>query len=141
MMRPIYRLPGLLVLVLGLAHLAQAHFPILIHDAELSGSDRPVKVTYASGHPFELDLEPVARPARLWWLDRRGKATEVAAELGPTLFRGDTNGAGWQMVFEPPPGDAVVALDSASLTDASQKTVSLCLSGLSAGGRLGRPAR
>jgi len=119
----IRQLPALLTLALVATQPVHGHFPILIHDADLAAPQGQVTVTFAAGHPFELDLEPVARPERLRWLDRRGRPTDVTAALEQTLFRGDTNGAGWQFVFSPPPGDVVLALDSASSTDARQKTV------------------
>lgn len=122
-MKPTRHLPLLLLLALGLAQPAVAHFPILIHDAALGATQGPVTVSYASGHPFELDLEPVARPARVQWFDRRGRSHEVTNALEQTLFRGDTNGAGWQFVFDPPPGDVLLALDSASSTNARDKTI------------------
>jgi cobalt/nickel transport protein len=102
---------------------AQAHFPILIHDADLGATSGPVTVIYATGHPFELEMEPAPKPERLIYLDGRGPATNLTASLQATLFRGDTNGGAWQLRFEPARGDGLLALDSAASVDAAQKTV------------------
>lgn len=102
---------------------AQAHFPILIHDADLGATNGPVTVTYATGHPYELELEPTPKPERLLYLDGRGPATNLTASLQATLFRGDTNGAAWQVRFDPVRGDGLLALDSASSVDTRQRTV------------------
>jgi cobalt/nickel transport protein len=117
------QLSSLLLLVPGLTYSAQAHFPILIHDADLAATNGPVTVTYASGHPYELDLEPAARPRRVQWLDRRGRATDVTTALSKTLFRANTNGVGWEFVFNPPMGDFLVTLDSEPTADPRQKTL------------------
>jgi cobalt/nickel transport protein len=119
-MRP---LPGLLLLVLGWIQPIQAHFPILIHDADLTATNGPVTVTYATGHPFELELEPAARPERVRWLDRRGRATDVTASLAKTSYRADTNAIAWQFVFDPAMDDLLVALDSETSSDPRQKTL------------------
>lgn len=116
-------LSGLLLLVWGSMPLAQAHFPILIHDAGLAATNGPVTVTYATGHPFELDFEPAARPERVRWLDRRGRATDVTASLAETLFRADTNAVAWKFVFDPAIDDLLVALDSEPSLDSRQKTL------------------
>lgn len=91
---------------------AKAHFPILIHDADLAATNGAVTVVYAAGHPFELEMEPVNRPARMWWNDPKGQTADVTAKLEQTLFRADTNGVAWRFAFEPPRGDSLVALDS-----------------------------
>jgi cobalt/nickel transport protein len=114
------RLAGAAVLA---AQAALAHFPILIHDADLGTTNGPVTITFATGHPFELEMEPAPRPERIQVLDARGRATNLTSALQPTLFRGDTNGAAWQLRFEPSRGDSMVALDSAASVDAGQKTL------------------
>lgn len=110
-------------LALAVCPLARAHFPILIHDADLAATNGPVTVTYATGHPFELDMEPAPRPGRLIYLDGRGQATNLTSSLQATLFRGDTHGGAWQVRFEPARGDGLLALDSAASVDAAQQTV------------------
>ena len=122
-MKTLPALPSLLVLSALLLSSAEAHFPILIHNANLGSTNGPVTVIVASGHPFELELEPAIRPERLWWMDRRGRATDLTSALEKTLFRGDTNGIAWHCAFEPPPGDLLLALNSAASHDARQKTV------------------
>jgi hypothetical protein len=112
-----------LVVALSYTHFAQAHFPILIHDAALSATNGPVTVTYAIGHPFELEFEPSARPERVQWLDRRGRVTNVTGALKETLFRADTNAVAWQFVFDPPVDDLLVALDSEAVTDSRLKSI------------------
>lgn len=113
----------LLLLALVAGPCAQAHFPILIHDADLAATNGPVTVIYATGHPFELEMEPAPRPDRLIYLDSRGQTTNLTAGIQAALFRGDTNGRAWQLRFEPPRGDGLLALDSAASEDAAQKTV------------------
>lgn len=113
----------LFTLTLGACPGAQAHFPILIHDADLTATSGPVTVIYATGHPFELDLEPAPKPDRLIYLDGRGQTTNLTSALAATLFRGDTNGGAWQLRFEPARGDGLLALDSAASVDAAHKTV------------------
>lgn len=102
---------------------AQAHFPILLHDAELGATNGAVTVTFATGHPFELEMEPAPRPAQLLYLDAQGRTTNLTASLQATLFRGDTHAAAWQVRFEPGRGDGLLALDTAASVDAAQKTV------------------
>lgn len=102
---------------------ARAHFPILIHDAGLGSTSGVVTITYATGHPFELEMEPAPRPDRLQCFDARGRATNLTTNIEATLFRGDPNGAAWQVQIEPARGDRLLALDSAPSVDADQKTV------------------
>jgi cobalt/nickel transport protein len=102
---------------------AFAHFPILLHDAPLGATNGPVTVTFATGHPFELAMEPAPRPERLAAVDARGRATNLTAALQPVLFRGDTNAGAWQARFEPTRGDTWLVLDSAPGVDREQKTV------------------
>jgi cobalt/nickel transport protein len=115
--------PGLWLLVITLAHPCLAHFPILIHDADLGATNGPVTVVYATGHPFELEFEPAARPERVRWLDRRGRATDVTASLTQTVFRAETNAVAWRFVLDPPADDLLVTLDSKASTDPRSKTV------------------
>jgi len=102
---------------------SHAHFPILIHDAELDATNGIVTVTLAAGHPFELEMEAAPRPERLWALDTRGRVTNLTAALRPTLFRGDTNAGAWQARFEPARGDTVIAVDGAAEVDRVQKSL------------------
>lgn len=115
--------PLLPILALVACPYVQAHFPILIHDADLGATHGLVTVTYATGHPFELDMEPAPKPDRLIYVDPRGQTTNLTSALQATLFRGDKNGGAWQLRFEPVRGDGVLALDSAASVDAGQKTV------------------
>ena len=122
-MRTHYAAILLPALVLAAFPSAHAHFPILIHDAAMGATNGTVTVTYAAGHPFELDMEPAAKPERLLYLDGRGQATNLTASLQATWFRGDTNAGAWQPRLEPTRGDGLLALDSAASVDASQKTL------------------
>jgi cobalt/nickel transport protein len=110
-------------LMLMLAPALQAHYPILVHDAGLETTQGAVTLTYALGHPYELDLEPVARPERVQITDSRGRVTNVTERLEATLFRGDTNAGAWQVRFEPDRGDHLAAFDSALSIDRAAKTV------------------
>lgn len=102
---------------------ARAHFPILIHDAELGATNGVVTITVAAGHPFELEMEAAPPPERLWALDARGRVTNLTAALQPTLFRGDTNAGAWQVRFEPARGDTVIALDGVQEVDRALKSL------------------
>lgn len=113
-----------LLATLGLvAPSALAHFPILLHNATLAATNGPVTVTFATGHPFELEMEPARRPERLVVVDARGHVTNLTAALQPVLFRGDTNAGAWQARFEPVRGDTWLVLDCAPEVDREQKTV------------------
>jgi cobalt/nickel transport protein len=101
----------------------QAHFPILVHDGKLGAAQGAVTITYASGHPHELELEPAPRPVRLQISDSRGRVTNLTERLQATLLRGDTNGGAWQVRIEPARGDHLAALDSALLVDDTAKTI------------------
>jgi cobalt/nickel transport protein len=118
-------IPALPALIL-LLHLSplHAHFPILVHDAELGATNNPVTVTFALGHPFELEFEPTDRPTRLQLIDQRGQATNLTSLLQPAFFRNDTNAPGWLVQFNPAPrGDHLLALDSAPFVSTTQKTL------------------
>jgi cobalt/nickel transport protein len=119
--------PVALALSLGLVlsgpFTTRAHFPMLIHDTPLGATNGPVTVTFAIGHPFELDFEPARRPDQLLWIDASGRQTNVTGQLKATLFRNDTNAAGWQIVLHPSTGDHVLALDSAPTVNERQKTL------------------
>lgn len=113
----------ILLSILACAPAALGHFPILIHDGDIAATNGPVTILFATGHPFELEMEPAERPSRLRWLDRRGRATDVSADLTRTLFRGYANGVAWQYTFDPPMDDLLVALDSEATVDSRQKTL------------------
>jgi cobalt/nickel transport protein len=114
-------------LLVGLALLtppgAQAHFPILIHNADLRTTNGLVTITWAVGHPFELDMEPAKQPAQLHGLDPRGTRTNLTPRLRQTAFRGIPGAVAWECVFEPLRGDTLLALDSAPEIDPAQKTL------------------
>jgi cobalt/nickel transport protein len=118
----ILKLPTLIVFL----HLSplHAHFPILIHNAELGATNTPVTVTFALGHPFELDFEPADRPTRLQLFDQRGHTTNLTSLLQAAFFRDNTNAPGWRVQFDPAArGDHLLALDSAPFVSTTQKTV------------------
>lgn len=115
--------PCLLATVGLAAPAALAHFPILLHDASLGATHGPVTVTFAAGHPFELEMEPVPRPERLAAVDARGRVTNLTAALQQVFFRGDTNAGAWQVRFVPGRGDTWLVLDSTPVADREQKSV------------------
>ncbi len=80
-------------------------------------------MTYAVGHPFELDLEPAPRPERVMVVDPQGHGTNITAALEQTVFRGDTNAIAWRLPFVPVRGDSVIALDSAPERDDAARTL------------------
>ncbi|MBK9137837.1 MAG: DUF4198 domain-containing protein [Verrucomicrobia bacterium] len=115
-------LAGMILGLLGAVG-TRAHFPILIHDALLGATNGMVTVTYAVGHPFELEVEPASRPERMAIMDPQGRLTNVTTALQQTVFRSETNAVAWQFRFEPSRGDSVIALDSAAEVDENAKTL------------------
>ncbi|HOW65531.1 MAG TPA: DUF4198 domain-containing protein [Candidatus Paceibacterota bacterium] len=126
---------------------ARAHFPILVHDADLGSTNGSVTITYAVGHPFELEMEPAQRPDQLRLIDPRGRLTDDTGRLVKTLFRQQTHVTAWQLQFDPARGDTLVALTSPAEIDAAQKTlyreyVKVCIHRSTQGGwtnRTGQP--
>lgn len=113
---------ALLALWLG-ALIVRAHFPILIHDADLAATNGVVTVTYAVGHPFELEMEPADRPERIILLGPRGQRTNLTASLQQINFRGQEKMTAWQVRFEPSSGDSVIALDTPPSVDEGQRSL------------------
>jgi cobalt/nickel transport protein len=124
LVRSLVRRGTRLLLALGLGSLmARAHFPILIHDAELGATNGVVTVTYAVGHPFELEMEPADRPGQVMLLGPRGQRTNLTASLQPINFRGQEKMTAWQVRFEPASGDSLIALDTPPTVDEGQKSL------------------
>jgi len=100
-----------------------AHFPILIHDADLGDATGQVKVTLAMGHPYELELEPIPRPESVRVLDGRREPSNEADRMEPFLFMDHPEGGAWHFHLEPNRGDTWIAVDGAPAVDTSQKTI------------------
>jgi cobalt/nickel transport protein len=100
-----------------------AHFPILIHDGGLKGEDGEVDVTFAVGHPFELEFVEARRPAEFQWMDPQGRVSDLSAGLKPTTFRGRTNTVAWRVSSERVRGDGWFLVASEPEVDEAAKVI------------------
>ncbi len=117
-----------LLLTLGVGWLlaampVQAHFPILIHDGGLAGGAGDVAVTFAMGHPSELEFVPAKRPAEVQWMDPQGRVTDLGGRLEETTFRGKTNAEAWRATLQRVRGDGWFLVASEPEVDEASKVI------------------